>query len=429
MGSCLDRGAGRDWRVWWEFALGLMLLCAGMIRMGLYHGFGPRGTDDQYYYAQTRSLLLDGDLDLHNELSTLTPRPENINTSTTRAWDEPTATGRVACKYGIGAPLLLLPFVAVGQGMAWLFSSQGAAVDGYGLLPYLGWSLGNLFYAGLALVLVYRLLRSWAGLSAAWCFVATWAAFLSGPLLYQTISDPYMAHVPSMAMVCLAAAFLFLDRTNSRSSFLAAGLALGLAIATRQSNVVYLALFLPRLLDRDLGRDRWLRIVLPASLGLLLGFLPQLLAWQYLYGSLLHYSYEGEGFHVLAPHFYENLLGPRSGLFFWNPGWALALLLYPWRTRALLSLTLATVALVWLNSAWWCWWWGDTYGGRAYSSLFLAVSLGMATLLQASAAHRLWRPLILLALLAACIYSARRIHLMEVSYPTQRALQAWQPFH
>ncbi len=414
-----------DRRARWALGIGLLLLLLGMIRLGQYHGFGPRGTDDQYYYAQARSLLMDGDLDLHEELSSLTPRPENINTSTRRAWDEPTETGRVACKYGIGAPLLLLPFLAVGQGLALIFQSFGASTNGYGLFPYLGWSIGNLFYAGLALFLVYRILRTWAGLTPLWSMAAVWAAFLAGPLLYQTISDPFMAHIPSTAMVCVCAAFLFLDRSGSPWSYLGAGLALGLAMAVRQSNFVYAALFLPRLWsDRASLRS----LLLPAAAGLLMGFLPQLLAWKYLYGAFVHYSYEGESLSLFSPHLYENLFGARAGLFFWNPGWALALLLYPFRRRETIGLTLATMAIIWLNSAWWCWWWGDTYGGRAYASLFLPVSLGMASILQMGSTSRFWRPIVVLLLLATCVYSANRLRLMETSYPTQRALQAWRPF-
>lgn len=417
-----DDGSGGDRLAWWTLGLGLLLLLAGMIRMGQYHGFGPRGTDDQYYFAQARSLLIDGDLDLHRELSTLTPRPENINTSTTRPWDDPTPTGKVPCKYGIGAPLLLLPFLAIGQGLALLFSPLGASTDGYGMFQYLAWSIGNLFHAGLALWLVYRILRSFAAFDRGTALLACWAAFLTGPLVFQTVFDPYMAHVPSTAMVCACAALLYVDRRDSPWRFLMAGLVLGLAMAARQSNLVYGLLFVPRVFAG--GRPDF-KAVLASGLGVLVGFLPQLLAWKYLYGSFVSYSYQGESLDLWSPHVFENLLGARAGLLIWNPGWALGLLFFPFSKPRSWGLMASILALLWINTAWWCWWWGDTYGGRAYATLFLPVSLGLAVLWKHGQRTWLARSLVLLLLLVALSSSLSRWVFMERTEPAERAAEIW----
>ena len=352
----------------------LFALVATAVRIGLYRGFAPVGTDDQYYYAQARSLIVDRDLDLANELGALTPRPDNVHTSTSRPWDVPTPTGRVACKYGIGAPMLLAPFLVVAHVASRVLGVGPGGTDGYAGAYYFAWYLGNFLLAYVAVFALTRVLRTVVGLDPWNATKVAWITFLLGPLLFHTVGDTFMSHVPAAAVVTIAYAIALDPEPKSLGRSLLLGLTLGVAVAVRQSNAVHCillaSLFAPRLKWRQPR-------VLAACAGLFVGFLPQLLAWKYVYGSFLVYSYTGESVGAGGAYVIENLFSTRSGLAYWNPAWGIGLFLVifgplvPWMVR------LSAILLLALNASWWCWWWGDTYGGRAFSSLLPHVGLAL----------------------------------------------------
>ena len=366
---------------WVLLGLALVLL---YLRLSQFHGFGPRGFDDQHYYAQARSLVLDRDLDLERELSVLTPRPDNLKADPSAASWHRTPIGRVPCKYPIGAPLLVAPFLAAGQGIALALAAVGVPVptDGYSLPCYLAWGLGNLFWAFVALVAVCRILG--AMLSPAAAFLVTATVFAASPLLHHTVGDPYMAHVPATALVCLLVLLVLRLQARPLDLRLQALAALigGLAVATRSSEFPYLVVLAFPILGSGVPGARRLAAAAITGAGVLAGFLPQMFAWKAIYGSWIHYSYEGEAFRF-PPFLIENLFGLRAGLFVWNPLWLPALLAFLWRPGPLAWYRLPVVAVALLNACWWCHWWGDTFGGRAYASLFPFVAVGAAFLVRA----------------------------------------------
>ncbi|MBL8900578.1 MAG: hypothetical protein JNM84_23305 [Planctomycetes bacterium] len=399
------------------------LLVAGLVcsaaLLARFHGLAPRGTDDQYYYAQARSLLIDGDLDLRNELGSLTPRPENVHTSTEARWDEPTATGLVACKYPIGAPLLQLPFLAAGVGIASALGREDGVAPGYETPAYLAWHFGALFYALLAVACARRFAMRVLQLSGAHALLGASGALLGGPLFFHTVGDPYMAHVPSAFLVSAwlaATAELAKGTSISVSRALGCGALLGFACATRLTNLVHALALLPLCVPR---RNLGLRPMVFLALGAALAFLPQLLAWRTIFGSFVLHSYRGESFDFASPELWGNFFSARAGLFVWAPLWALGLLAALSRFRELWSVWLAALALAYWGSCWWCWWWGDTYGGRAYSTFYPLVAAGLALLCARRAPKARLAALALIAL-GAC-WSVFMIYRMEVVSPEARA--------
>ena len=405
------------------------LLAVLALRLGLYHGFAPRGTDDQYYYAQARSLLIDFDLDLTNELKELTPRKENINSGTQRAWDEPTQTGKLPCKYPIGAPLLLLPFLALGQGMSLLAQVLGfdVIVNGYGNVCYLAWTVGNLFYAFLTLLLAAKLVQRVLQLPRTASVLLAALAFYTGPLLYHCVGDPYMAHVPSAFLLCLLC--LLVSKSHEASlaqlqlPFFFQGVIAGLAVATRLSNVVFLPLLLLHTGKQGSNASLYRRLGVQ-TLGLFVGVLPQFFAWKSIYGSWFYYSYEGEGFDFLHLHAFANSFGTRAGLFLWNPLWLPALLAFLWKPAALSVLRVSLLLVFLLNAAWCCHWWGDSYGGRAFASVYPLATLGLGQiylLRRGRPKSRIELSFIVLLLLLCLAWTSSMLLRMEFLLPTQRA--------
>ncbi len=415
----------------WAWCAVFVVLALAFLRLAAFHGLEPRGTDDQYYYAQARSLVIDGDLDLRNELGQLTPRPGNVHLTTGQPWLQPTATGQVSIKYPVGTAVLQAPFLALAHavvcGARWFGAPWSG--NGYETPYYLAWGFGNLLWALVALAAARRLLAVRVGLSPWASLGVAVVAFGSGPLAYHTIGDPYMAHVPSAALVCALVALSLAPAGRGAGAPALAGLVAGLAIATRPTNLVWAsALLLPLW-----GRERWpgscRRNALAVAAGAAIGVLPQLLAAKSVYGSFFAYSYGSEGW-VLPPHLVENLLGARAGLFAWNPLWLPALLAAAIGGAVPALLRAAALALVLWNSMWWCHWWGDTFGGRAYSSLFWLVALGLGRLAAwwgaaALRCGRLGRTALgcgaAALLLAAAVWSGFMLWRMEMLLPQQRA--------
>ena len=123
---------------------------------------------------------------------------------------------------------------------------------------------------------------------------------------------------------------------------------------------------------------------------LLLGVAPlyaQMGVWYGLYGRFVTYSYGEEGFHWLEPAAWQTLFSSRHGLFFWSPvllasvaGVAWRLWRDRYRADPLLLCFLASFLMLWYcNSCWWCWWFGDSFGARAFLEISVFFILGLAS--------------------------------------------------
>jgi hypothetical protein len=78
----------------------------------------------------------------------------------------------------------------------------------------------------------------------------------------------------------------------------------------------------------------------------------------------------------------EVLFSANHGLFYWHPfllaGLA-GLLVLARRERGLVWAGLAATAItIYVNAAWWCWWFGSSFGSRAFDGVFLFLMLGLA---------------------------------------------------
>jgi hypothetical protein len=116
--------------------------------------------------------------------------------------------------------------------------------------------------------------------------------------------------------------------------------------------------------------------------------LPQFVTWKILYGHFLFYSYEGEGFNFANPHLLDSLFSARHGLISWTPGLLLSLagvFIFPWKQPKLgLALIFAFVLQWYLNASWHCWWFGNSFGGRAYINCSFIFAIGIAMFLSST---------------------------------------------
>ena len=323
--------------------------------------------DAWYYHAYLPSLVFDQDLDFTDEYKI------------TKNWYRlgKTPTGRTSKATIVGEK-------ANG------FSKSEVKLS---LFASLLFSLGALFFG--ARLIARRLGGRYGPLAVALLTAA------GGPVIYYAIRQPGYAH----PFATFWAAWLIdywdksyrLEDTSPRSQrfWICMGLLIGAASLARPQLVLWSILGgyaaasdLAR--ARALGFERvaMLRLVrhwlVGASCALLI-VLPQLLAWNALYGSLVA-SPQGEGFMRWGESaWFDTLMSSRNGLFPWAPLYALGFLglLVGIRrhTRLCSALLLGLFLQAYANGAAWDWWAGGSFGGRRFDSCYIGFAFGLGIVL------------------------------------------------
>lgn len=111
------------------------------------------------------------------------------------------------------------------------------------------------------------------------------------------------------------------------------------------------------------------RRAVPIVLTGIVTLLPQLLYWHAATGHWLVYSYGAdEPFYWLAPQIGNFLFSVRKGLFFWSPVLLLAIvgifMAYKRRKQLYTGLVVFLLLIVYISSAWWCWYYAGAFGQR-----------------------------------------------------------------
>ncbi len=256
---------------------------------------------------------------------------------------------------------------AVGPALLWVspFVITHQIVRGTGYeLPYqLTLGFTSVLYALFGLILLYRLLCQFFSTNAS-IFTTVAIAFATNLLFYGSL-DTVNSHG-----VSFFAGALFLAFVMNRQS-VSAGLALGFLGAIRPQDLI-----LGIIAFGSLQKKEWISFFT----GTLIGFLPQLLAWQLLYGSFFNIPYFAhEGFNLLQPHVFEVLFSIKFGLFVYSPVILLSFIgLYFWKNRLRWPFYLAIVLELLLISSWSTWWQGASYGGRMFVSSLPLFAFGIA---------------------------------------------------
>jgi hypothetical protein len=346
--------------------LGLIVHLLLFLRIGVlwapgYTYRGPTGADRVFYYAYVRSLVIDRDLDLTNEIAM---RPPSTGLMV--------EGGKPLNKYPIGTPLLSLPTFALTHGLVLAGNSLGLThvePDGYSPPYALSYAVTQMLWALFGAWLMYRaLLRYFDPQTAALAVVTTW---FSVHALHYVAVDLMMSHAAAVFSIawCSYEAVRLRESPGQWSRWFAVGASSALAVLVRYQDAVYLIvpacaglIATAHLMHTD-HRKRLLALAGCGAAGFGLIFAPQVVAWRAIFGSWVTNSYQREfSFHWLTPPFREVLCDPVTGLAVWLPALALGLagcFALAVRRRDLIAgaAGIAWVANLYVISCWWAWLW------------------------------------------------------------------------
>jgi hypothetical protein len=254
---------------------------------------------------------------------------------------------------------------------------------------------------------------------------------------YYFFREPFMAHIISATWVIAVASVCARIIAATRESTLVAwhwpalSGAMAMALICRFSNASLVPLLLitaayalrAGTLQRIL---KALPLILLAAAPLLAQFLisRQLTGHGVVTGPR-QVGYEPhERFYWTDPALLKTLISSRHGLLFWSPvlivslaGIFIYILRGGWRNAWLVGLTLSALLLWYVNSAWWCWAFGTSFGARAFVDMAAFFIVGLALAFdQLSMAPRLLRAaaLAFVALSIAYSYVMMSLYILKV---------------
>jgi len=355
-------------------------LCAAF----LVHHRGAifKENDPVGYYIYARSIVHDGDIDFSNELQSF-KKPGKGLVSGVGVFNE--KTQRYTNQYTIGFSLLVLPFYGTFSTIAshWLGERYDLFFD------QVIFCLGSILLGILGIWLSYKFVSYY--FSPQISLLAVGIFWVSSPLIFYFIFEPYLSHLASIFAV---SAFLCLWKTESISINMRAilmGLTAGIITMIRQQEVVLVsvpvvfAVCSPNFSLRQIPIFR-LTVLFVSSF--LLAFSIQMIVWKILTGSFVVYSYSesGQFFNFTSPKFFKVLFSSNHGLLVWHPIILICLLgLIFSRTLsrpAKIAFLTAFLCQLYVTSSWTNWWMGHSFGNRAFLGLTPIFILGLSAVLK-----------------------------------------------
>lgn len=367
------------------------------------HGIGltrdnPINADGYGYYAYLTAGLIDGNLRISRPEKYEPTRSQLANPALVKLPDK----DRYLIKYPMGVAIMVLPFFLGAK----IISELGGLGDGgYGQVYQWFTGAAASTYATIGLLACYYVYKKETSKSSSLVSVAL--LLLATNLATYSAYSPLMSHAFSFCLTALVwiATAKWWQKPSYRSSLILGGL-LGLAFLIRNTQLLLWILILGYGFGE--GWNKWVQQIKQRKMFLLtvvgvffVMLLPQLLYYWYLTGKVWFFPYVGEGFNWLDPAWYGVLVSPRRGLFFWTPVMILAVIGWAWNRKKVwfrggsLFLLISTYVI----ASWGQWWYGDSYGHRAFIDLYPVLGLGLAIAIERFKQYRYVWPGVLMLML------------------------------
>lgn len=328
--------------------------------------------DGRFYFALTRSLVKDFDLNLINEYHTLGVEPL-LN-----------SRGLAINKYPPGVSLFWLPLFGVTDALirtANLLLGADISTDGFSLPYQTAVAATSAGLGVLGLYLVYSFLQKF--FSQRISFLTAFTLLLTTNLFFYIAVEPINSHAVSFFAASLFV-FYFLKKWSPKmnSSDFLLGLIGGVAALVRTQDV--LIMLLPAAAWSK--RPQKIKRTVLLGLGFLTGFLPQIGLWKLFFNTFWKSPFLDEGFNFFRPQVLHVLLNPQNGLFLLTPVTLISLIglfLFRKKNRQLFYLALAYFLLqLYLVSSWRGYAQGGSFSIRMLISTYPLLAFGLAAFLE-----------------------------------------------
>lgn len=274
------------------------------------------------YYAYTRSIYIDRDLNFNNEYSHIYSS-EN-NNSLKEKINGQVSTKNFKNKYFVGAPLFWLPGFAFADFTSKSLNLLGFEVplSGYSDIYQISVGILNVLFVTIGIYLLYRFFNIF--FEPLISFMSIVVILFGSSLLFYGGIDVINSHPFSFLLgsLLLVVWYKVVEKTSYKKLFLL-GLISGILAMTRTNDGIF---FLPILMERtyNLFKKRnspleFLKTYVTLFVGFFIGFFPQLFIWQFLNGTFWKTPYNINELHLLEPGFLDTLFYKNSGLIIWTP--------------------------------------------------------------------------------------------------------------
>lgn len=281
-------------------------------------------------------------------------------------------------KYPVGTAILQLPFFLVEY---WSSSTNKESLTGYEHSFQTSVFHAALFYLFLALFFLKLFLKELK--------VKIWIIFfiqlliaLGTNVTFYTNFDSSFSHVYSLFAIN---AFLYFSycyfNAGKLKFFIWACVLFGLILDLRQINLL-IVLILPFIAGSWSNLKEKIILLFKNPMYLLSGIglitvivFIQLYTWFLQTGDWFVYSYQNESFNFSEPHFIDILFSYKKGLFIYTPVAFIAVVSSLWLLVKKKYYLLGTwisffIIITYILSSWWSWYYGCSFGHRAYVEFY-----------------------------------------------------------
>jgi hypothetical protein len=263
-------------------------------------------SDTRFYYAYTRSITFDNDINLSNDFRLLGIEPaEN-------------ASGYAINTYPPGISILWMPLFEITRGATLLTTTIFLQnLTGLEIQFQVANAISSIFLGTFGLCLIFRMLREF--FSEKISKLATFAVFASTNLFFYIGLEPLTSHSASFFVAALFLYF-FLKYQKDRYFYFVLGLLAGFAglVRTQDSLIISIPILHAFLKFRK-SLNSLAASYLLLSTGLLIGFLPQIFLWKIFFGFFFPPPGWGYSFSFLNPQIGHVLFNLENGLFTITP--------------------------------------------------------------------------------------------------------------
>ena len=342
-------------------------------------------SDGLGYYAYLPALLIDNDVTFHK----VTEREKKILGYKRYEPGYLVKSGdRVVDKYYAGEAFLLLPFFLLAIFFSWI---AGIDISGYSFFFQIFTGIGALFYLLFGLYYLRKTLhyfRIQPVLSA----IILVIILLGTNLFYYSVWQPCMSHVYSFFAINGFLWYSCRVIQNPKTKFLVlSGLFLGLVVLIRPTNGIVFFLLPFLIIDGQkipilvlFLKEKKRVLIFPVAFIVIVSI--QFILWHIQTGHWIVWSYKNEGFNFRNPQILNELFSFRKGLFIYTPLIFLSLLgifrLAFQRISRFASVTVFLILCIYIISSWWNWYYGDSFGARAFIDYYGIFALLLAILLN-----------------------------------------------